>query len=257
MAKYVMNHLEQLQGNLQGRKISLFLDYDGTLAPIVGRPEKAELPLFMRDTLRSLTHHYPVAVISGRSLKDLKERINLDKIVYAGNHGIEIWSKDFKLEMVDISIVETLKRITDELEDSLVHINGVLIENKRLTASVHYRIADLMDVKPAMRIVKTAVSPYIEKGIFVLREGKKVLEIRPNIRWNKGNAVEWILGKNGFKNTMPIYIGDDETDRDAFNVLKGKGISVGVGYQWQDSDSDSDYFLKTQAEVKRFLEWLN
>ncbi len=249
-----MNHLGELKEFLKDKRVSLFLDYDGTITPIVGRPENAEFPFFMRELLRSLSRCYPVAVISGRSLDDLKERINLDKIAYAGNHGLEIWSEDFQFEagVENINLIETVNRIAEDITHSLANIKGVLVENKRLTASVHYRVADSRDTGLVINTVRKVLAPYIEKGAFVLSEGKKVIEIRPNIQWDKGKAVEWILEKIGFKNTLPIYAGDDVTDRDAFKVMRERGVSIQVGHQWEDVD----YYFKIQAEVRFFLEWM-
>lgn len=255
MARYLTNHMDALKELLKNKRLSLFLNYDGTLTPIVGRPEAACLPFFMRELLQDLRRYYNITIISGRSIDDLMKRVKVDGIVYSGNHGLEIWSKDFKFEWEakGIKLKETLEKIAKELGCSLAKIQGILIENKGLTASIHYRLTDSRDNRSISSIVRAVLSSYIEKGIFILSEGKKVFEIRPNVPWNKGRAVEWILDQKGFRDTLPLYIGDDETDRDAFKVLKGRGITIEVGGKW----IEADYFLEFQREVKGFLEWLS
>lgn len=253
MAKYLLEHLDTWDEIIRGNRISLFLDYDGTLTPIADTPEKVRPPYSVRRSLKRLKRYYPVAIISGRSLNDLKKRVGLKGIVYAGNHGLEIWSEDFSLEIKGaVRFKKMLGKIAGRLEDCLRNIEGIIIEDKGLTASVHYRLVDKKDIKDVFEAVKAALSPYLKQKVFVLSKGKKVLEIRPAILWDKGRAVEWTVRQKLFKGRLPIYIGDDRTDQDAFRALKGKGLSVAVGHGLKGAD----YFLKSQREVWTFLEWL-
>ncbi len=252
MSKYINKAIGEFKERIRKEKVSLFLDYDGTLTPIVGRHEKARLSYLMKELLRKLKRSYPVAVISGRGLDDLQEKVGIDGVVYAGNHGLEIYSEEMSFRIKGASRIKTaLNQITMDLEPIIEGIKGVIVENKGLTASIHYRLVDRRETPRLIEVVKEKLSPYIEEGKVRITEGKKVIEIRPPVDWDKGKAVKWILRRGGFKGTMPVYIGDDETDRDAFKVLKGCGISIVVGHRWQDTD----YFLKGQDEVSGFLKW--
>jgi alpha,alpha-trehalase len=253
MSKYINKAIEEFKERIRGEKVSIFLDYDGTLTPIVGRPESAQLSYLMRELLKKLKKCYPVAIISGRRLDDLQERVGIDGVVYAGNHGLEIYSEEMSFQIKGARRLKTvLNKITGDLEHIIKDIKGVIIENKGLTASIHYRLIDRRDVPRVIEAVKEKLSPYMEEGKVRVAEGKKVIEVRPSVDWDKGKAVKWILRRGGFKRTLPVYIGDDETDRDAFRVLKDHGISIVVGHGWEDAD----YFFKGQDEVNGFLKWL-
>lgn len=141
-----------------------------------------------------------------------------------------------------------LGNIIKEMKDALSSVNGVIIEEKGITASIHYRKVNSRDIGKVFDIFWSTVDKY--KDLFRITSGKKVFEIRPYGIWNKGDAVKWVI-KNFGKDGLSIYIGDDVTDEDAFKVLRGDGIGISVG-----KSEESDYYLKSQKEVKRFLEWL-
>lgn len=229
------------------RKVFMFLDFDGTLTPIVETPEKAVLSEQMRDTLKRLSEVVPVAVISGRGLDDLRERVAVDGIYYAGNHGAEIYdgenviiSRETELER------QRMKELIKRLKDSLGDIDGVILEDKGITTSVHFRRVKVKELSRLVRIFKDIIRDYSET--FRVTTGKKVFEIRPLSAWNKGEALQWILQRYG-DGRIPIYLGDDVTDEDAFKVVQGRGISIGVGLNCR-----VDYYLKDYKEVREFLE---
>lgn len=247
MAEYLMEYFDAVERIMKNRKLSLFLDHDGTLAPIAKRPEKAKLPPALKGLLKKLKKCYPVVAISGRSLQDIKKRVGIRGIAYAGNHGMEIWLKDFSMKIKNaVHFKETIKDITEKLEYVIGSVKGVVVENKGLTASIHYRMADRGEIECILKVVKETALSYA----FVITKGKKVVEVRPDVSWNKGKAVLWLIRQNGFRGTMPIYIGDDKTDEDAFAALKRKGLSISVGQRLKGAD----YFLKSQGEVKKLLE---
>ena len=248
------NAIEEFKERVKGATLSLFLDYDGTLAPIVGRPEKAYLSYSMKDVLRRLQKRYPLAIISGRGLDDLMDRVAINGVVYAGNHGFEIESDDFSYRVEEAQgFRENLPAIATVLDGCLKGFKGVIVENKGLTLSVHYRLVDTREVPRVIEAVHGALASFKEEGSVRITEGKKVIEVRPPVKWGKGKAVTWILARGGFGDTLPIYIGDDETDRDAFRALKGRGLSIVVGHRWKDAD----YFLRDQSEVSGLLKWLS
>lgn len=259
--KYLIDHLDDVKNKINGQKRVLLLDYDGTLTPIVNTPEEAVLSKEMRSTLQSQKDDPDsiVAIISGRSLLDVKSMVLVDGICYAGNHGMEIeYQNDLYIHPDAKKLKHLIKKICSELEPLLEGIKGKIIEDKGLTASIHYRIVSPEEIPKVREIVKSTVEPYIEKGDIKLTQGKMVLEIRPNIPWDKGKAVEWVLksiGANVSNKYFPIYIGDDRTDEDAFKIMKERGISVLVSSEVKDTKAE--YFLHNVDEVRDFLSWLS
>ena len=240
---------------LNGRPIALFLDFDGTLSPIAPTPDQAILPNENRILLQKLSHHKNcvVTVISGRSIEDLKDKLKMNNIIYVGNHGLEIHGLRIHFEnLLPLNIKQSIQKINDELTHSFSPIQGVILENKELTLSLHYRLVDEKDVLPIKKVFIHICEPYRRSGEIQIRFGKKVLEVRPCIKWNKGHAVSWLLKKYALTidpSIMPIYIGDDETDEDAFAMLKDVGLTVVVGKQ----PSQARYYVEDCQNVTWIL----
>jgi alpha,alpha-trehalose-phosphate synthase [UDP-forming]/trehalose-phosphatase len=246
---YLFDRIDELKERLARNKIFLFLDYDGTLTPIVESPEKAVITDEMRSLIIQLKEYIPVAIISGRGLKDIRERVGIEGIIYAGNHGAEIWDGEKIVANQELGVNGSLlKEFLDKLKIALSPIQGVLIEDKGFTASVHFRNAKVKDLRKVFDIFQVISQDY--KDNFRIVSGKKVFEIRPTNAWNKGDAVSWII-KNFGGGRSPIYIGDDLTDEDAFMAIKGKGIGICIGISHR-----TEYYLKEQGEVKSFLKWM-
>jgi trehalose 6-phosphate synthase/phosphatase len=246
---YYFDHELRFRADVAGREIFLFLDYDGTLAPIADSPDQAVIPHTTYSLVSKLAERVPVAVVSGRSVEDIQKRLAIEGVLYAGNHGAEIRSGDKILvsgqsEQDRVLLGEMLSR----LRRALAPFEGVLIEDKGVTASVHYRKVGLKHLADVAILFRSIAREY-EKS-FHITSGKKVFEIRPAGAWNKGDAVTWITDNLGAGKT-PIYIGDDTTDEDAFRALKGKGVSISVG-----GSAYADYYVRKQDEVDRLLESL-
>jgi alpha,alpha-trehalose-phosphate synthase [UDP-forming]/trehalose-phosphatase len=242
---YIFQHLDAIPtGN-----IFLFLDYDGTLTPIVERPEKAVLSSYTRELLMRLNEKIPVAIISGRALNDILKRINIKTIIIAGNHGAEIWDgKKIAIGQLVAENKKILAQIITELREALSSIKGAFVEDKGITVSIHFRMVEPNEICRLFEIVWSVTDKY--KELFKITSGKKVIEIRPHGIWNKGDAVKWISENYG-KGRIPIYIGDDVTDEDAYEAIKGIGIGISVGRSLK-----ADYYFKDQQEVQKFLEWI-
>ena len=210
----------------------LFLDYDGTLTPIVQHPEDACISEEMRNMLRECAGRFTVAAISGRDMDDLKSRINLPELVYAGSHGFRI-SGPAGLYHEHEKTIEILPKL-DMMEEKLQlafqnSIEGVQVERKRYAIAIHYRNVESEDIPLIGKKIRSVVSGSHDLKI---GEGKKIFEIKPAVEWHKGKAVLWILEKLGLTDRnkyIPIYIGDDVTDEDAYEALKGWGIGIQVG----------------------------
>ncbi|MDD5115467.1 MAG: trehalose-phosphatase [Candidatus Omnitrophica bacterium] len=259
--RHIFNALKEIKGKLKGRPLFIFLDCDGTLAPIADTPEKAAVPEGTKRVLSLLSKKddYRVAVISGRELRDIKKKIGLKKIIYSGNHGFQITAPGFSYSLpVPSGYRNALRQIKSALRLGLSGIGGVLIEDKGFFLSLHFRLAKTGKTPLIKSVFRDSVAFALKKGKVTVRPGKKVFEIGPPVRWNKGRIVLWTLARREFNpgrnKSLPIYIGDDITDEDAFRVLKGRGLTVFVG---RPGASAADYYLKDTREVARFLRLLS
>lgn len=244
----------ELRERLGRKRPAIFLDYDGTLTPIVEDPAAADLSEATRGTLSALAGRWPVAVISGRDLDDLRRRVGVEGLVYAGSHGFEIAGPGF--EYTAEHAQEFLPGLDDaeaELRARLAGIAGHLVERKRFAIAVHYRGVAEAEVPAVERVVEGVLARHarLRKG-----QGKKVFQVQPRIDWNKGRAVMWVLRHLGLDgaDVMPIYIGDDLTDEDVFRVLAGWGIALVL--QDGDRTTAAEYALEDPEEVRHFLDAL-
>ncbi|MDE2215344.1 MAG: trehalose-phosphatase [Candidatus Omnitrophica bacterium] len=256
--KYFFDDFGSLKKQIGGRDLFLFLDYDGTLTPIVDHPKKAALAKSTRSLLEKLSLEplVNVSVVSGRALGDLRNRVGVSNISYVGNHGLEMDAPGVNFKGFDlVSVCETIDYLKKEISKELLFFKGAFLEDKGVTLSVHYR--KLKEARAAVlkAFLHELTEPFLSRKQIRMGSGKKVLEIKPPVDWDKGKAVLWLLNqhKHDGKKTCSIYIGDDTTDEDAFASLKGKGITIKVGGQ---GDSAAEYYVKQQKEVIRLLKGL-
>jgi trehalose 6-phosphate phosphatase len=210
-------------------RIVLLLDFDGTLAPIVSRPEAAEMSPETRAALDRLLASPGVqaAVISGRGAADARARARLGEIAYAGNHGMEIYGPGLHQVHPEAAAARpTLEAIRDRIDKAISGIPGAFVEDKGLTLSVHFRLAAHEDLPAVERAVEEAVARMPEVRV---TEGKKILEVRPRVDWHKGKAVEFLLDHFDPGPDVPVlYLGDDVTDEDAFKLFRETGRGAGI-----------------------------
>ena len=248
MIPSALEHVQEIGG--RSGRAAVFLDYDGTLTPIVSQPENAWLADSMRQALRELAARAPVAILSGRDLDDVRRRVDLDGIVYAGCHGFDIAGPRGLRRQLGAEYLPELDTAERELHEALDGIPGVRVERKRCSIAAHYRNVNESDVPKVARAVGEVATRHRE-----LRRinGKKVYELLPAIDWNKGKAIAWLLEMLGLErgNVRPIYIGDDSTDEDAFRALEQSGIGILVSEQSQPTAAR--YSVKNPFEVERFL----
>ncbi|MFH0779221.1 MAG: trehalose-phosphatase [Candidatus Eisenbacteria bacterium] len=255
--KHLLTHWGEVAGRMAGSFHVLFLDYDGTLTPIVDDPAGALLPRETRELLRRLSRKPfgRVVVISGRALRDVRKRVGLKNIVYAGNHGLELHGAGFEFRApVAPEYKSVLERIRDGLEEKVSAISGALVEEKELSLSLHYRRVARKNRLKVKSLFERGVAPYLARKQVSTTSGKMVLEVRPPCRWNKGAAVRWILRREKSKvkdrPLLPIYVGDDKTDEDAFRVLRDKGICALVGRRRR---TFARYYLNDTGDVAILL----
>jgi trehalose-phosphatase len=250
-----LEHLEDIGHRLEHKNIAVFLDYDGTLTPIVDRPDHALLSPAMRQTLRGLAGCCPVAIISGRDRADVQDLVQLDAIVYAGSHGFDIAApQNSQIQCAKGTVfLPVLEHAEDELRRRLAAVTGALVEHKKFSIATHFRNAAQANEEAVAAIVDEVLAhhPELRKG-----SGKKVLELQPQIDWHKGKAVLWLLQalKLDGADVLPLYVGDDLTDEDAFKALAQRGIGIVV----EDSTrpTAAHYSLKSPVEVQAFLQHL-
>lgn len=255
--EYLFAHWDELRKKLRARSVALFLDYDGTLAPISETPGSAAMPAAAREVVRTLSRclGVTVTVVSGRELRDVREKVGLRDIVYVGNHGLELMGPRIRFRSpVSARYMRALKKIRSELEKEIGALRGVLLEDKGLTLCMHYRRAAPRDALAAKTAFRKAVILHSVREEVDTRSGKKVLEVRPAFDWDKGTAVFWLLCRRGFieggESPVPVYIGDDATDEDAFRAIGNRGVTVLVGYR---KCSRARYWVRDTGEVVRFL----
>jgi len=247
-----LHQFEEIISHFGQQQVIVFLDYDGTLTPIVDRPELAVLSQDMREALELLSRQCPVGIISGRDRKDVADLVNLDSLIYAGSHGFDIAGPEglHLHHEVGAQFSSTLDHAERDIRNRLHHISGSLIERKKFSISVHYRLINPDHVSQVEKIITQVLIdfPNLRRS-----KGKKVFEIQPRLEWDKGKALLWLLDGLNWKenNYYPIYIGDDLTDEDAFRVLQdvGLGIVVEEGYRF----SSATYALQNPNEVQQFL----
>ena len=247
--------LQEFKRRLEGRTAAVFLDYDGTLTPIVSRPELARISPEMTRRVGALAERCPVAIVSGRSRATLKGFLGLENVIYAGSHGLDIEGPAGSGIRLDVGkeFMESLATVYRKLSASLADIPGVLVELSGYTVPVHYRLVDSEQIPLVDEIVERELRDHPK---IRMNRGKMVFEIRPNISWNKGEAVLWIREKLGLnpENSVAFYLGDDTTDEDAFAVL-GEN-DVGILVTSRPRKTAARYSLNSPSEVGRFLQGL-
>lgn len=251
----VLDREDELRRRIGGRELAVFLDYDGTLTPIVDDPDRAVLPEATRETVLRLSRRHPVAVLSGRDLPDVREKVGLDGIFYAGSHGFDVRGPGGVRWQRGEEFLPSLDRAQEELEERLSEIPGARVERKRFAIAVHYRQAAPEAAADVDRVVTQVAEAH---GDLRKTGGKKIFELRPDLDWDKGQALLELLEVLGLdrEDVLPIYVGDDVTDDDAFRVLEDRGLALVVRGEDDDRPSAADYSLEDPEAVRRFLELL-
>ncbi|KAL6550201.1 hypothetical protein OROMI_020689 [Orobanche minor] len=279
MIKYpsALDSFQTIVDRARNRKLVVFLDYDGTLSPIVDDPDRAFMSIHMRSVIKSVAEHFPTAIISGRSRDKVYELVGLSELYYAGSHGMDIIfpakdmvrknhlncvkSTDHKGKEVNLfqpasEFIPMIDEVFRNLVEITKDIKGSKVENHKFCVAVHYRNVDENSWPVIAQYVHDVLNEYPRLR---LTHGRKVLEVRPMIDWNKGKAVEFLLESLGFSNckdVLPIYIGDDRTDEDAFKVLRKKNRGYGILVSTIPKESNAFFSLRDTSEVQDFLESL-
>ncbi|KAL2472002.1 putative trehalose-phosphate phosphatase G [Abeliophyllum distichum] len=272
-----LNSFRQIMDRAKNRKIVVFLDYDGTLSPIVDNPDHAFLSADMLAAVRRVAKYFPTAIITGRSRDKVYELVRLKELYYAGSHGMDIMfpaedmasgnrsictkytdqqGKEVNLFQPASEFLPMINEVFRTLVEITKNIKGAKVENHKFCVSVHYRNVDENSWPIVAQFVYDILKDYPRLR---LTHGRKVLEVRPMIDWDKGKAVEFLLESLGFssnQDVLPIYIGDDRTDEDAFKVLQSGNRGYGILVSTVPKETNAFFSLRDPSEVKEFLESL-
>jgi alpha,alpha-trehalase len=249
---HAIEQFDRIAARLEGRTAVLFFDYDGTLTPIVRRPEEAVLADDMRALLGDLASRVTLGIISGRDLADVRAMVGVDGLFYAGSHGFDVEGPgSLRMQRADAGDhLPELDAAERELREGLQGIDGAWVERKKFALAIHYREVDDRDtvrVEAAVDAVRAA-RPRLRK-----KTGKKIFELQPDVAWDKGKAVRWLLEtlELSGKNVLPVFFGDDVTDEDAFAALAADGLTIRVGPP--DEPTHARFHVWTTDELQQLL----
>lgn len=243
-AEHVRVRLSDLPGALDDtdlprmvadRPVAVFLDYDGTLTPIVDRPQDASLAPDAADALAALARVCTVGIISGRDLDDVAALVDLDGLWLAGSHGFDVMAPDGGRHQFEqgAAALPALDAAELALATVVELAPGAWVERKRFAIAVHHRAADDGDVPALERAVGAiaAADPALR-----MTGGKKIFELRPAADWDKGKALRWLCGAAAVpSDALVVFIGDDVTDEDALDEVRRRGLGVVVGTEDRSS----------------------
>jgi trehalose 6-phosphate phosphatase len=244
------------------RRPAVFLDYDGTLTPIVDRPEDALISESMRDAVQGLAKRCTVCVVSGRDRPVVQELMGVDDLVVAGSHGFDIWSPEGGEIEHDAAAgsEELLERVTARLHEELDSVEGALVEPKKASVAAHFRLVSDEQRAKVEAVVEQLLADHPDE--LKVTPGKMVFELQPKLDWDKGKAVLYLLEALDLDgdDIVPFYFGDDITDEHAFEALTGNGIGVFVGSaddpEVGGRTTAADFVLDSTEEVEQFLDRL-
>lgn len=248
----------------KGKQVAVFLDYDGTLTPIVRNPDRAFMSEEMRTAVRDVAKVFPTAIISGRGREKVQGFVKLEELYYAGSHGLDIVGPSCRgtghpVEARDITgyqpaaeFAPEINAVHDELVMAIKSIQGSRVEHNKFCLSVHFRNCQEDVLEELKTIVETVVA---EHKLLDITRGRKVFEVRPKVEWDKGRAVQYLLGALGLEgnDVLPVYLGDDRTDEDAFRVMRNEPTGLGILVSTKPKATQATYHLQDPAEVLTFL----
>ncbi|KAJ0579053.1 putative trehalose-phosphatase [Helianthus annuus] len=268
---WIMKHpsalgvFEEIMSAAKMKQVVIFLDYDGTLSPIVENPDQAYMAPEMREAVKNVAKYFPTAIVSGRCRAKVYNFVRLSELYYAGSHGMDIKGPSSRKHKKGNQNVlcqpakEFLPMMTEVYELLLEKTKGIIganVENNKFCLSVHFRRVEEESWNDLADRVKSVLKDYPKLR---LTQGRKVLEIRPTIKWDKGKAIEFLLESLGYANSkdvLPVYIGDDRTDEDAFKVLRERGQGFGILVSKVPKETEAVYSLQEPFEVMNFLQRL-
>lgn len=259
----ILENIDKFYASVQNKRLAIFLDYDGTLTPIVSNPDEAIMSDEMRRTVKEVAQLFPTGIISGRGREKVESFVKLSELYYAGSHGMDIAGPQANTEDPNAirfqpaaSFAPLIDKVYHQLTERLKDIPGATVEHNKFCVSAHFRNCAAEDWGKVVGVVEETLKEH--QGIKTTK-GRKVLEIRPQVDWDKGRALDHLLQVLGLKSqpdVVAIYIGDDTTDEDAFRVLAATSSGFGILVSTKVKPTAAAYTLRDPAEVQRFLSLL-
>ncbi|GAA0520231.1 trehalose 6-phosphatase [Saccharopolyspora erythraea NRRL 2338] len=221
---------DEFAARLRRGRVVLLCDFDGTLAPIGDVPGEVALPVRTREVLEELARHCPAGVLSGRDLDDVRGRVGIGELWYAGSHGFEIAgpAEQVFAHPAGEAALGDLDEAQRRVSESLAGVPGVLVDRKRFGLAVHYR---MVEAGMADHVVSVVRGIGDDLAHLKMKHGRLVAELLPDVDWHKGRALSWLLeelGAVGAEGFVPVFVGDDFTDEDALRVVRDGGVGVVV-----------------------------
>jgi trehalose 6-phosphate phosphatase len=241
---------------VRGAKVWLFLDYDGTLSDFAPNPDVIEPKPTVINLIKQLSQHpqFRVSVISGRRLQHVKKLVPVSGILLAGSYGIEIHTpQGDEIHREDYGIIRPiLEWIKPKWEALLTKKEGFYLEDKGWSLAIHARFADNQQANQVLSSASACVEKMNNKKKFRVLDGEKFLEIGPKTA-HKGETVRFLLDRYPFPEAVPVYIGDDDKDEEAFDVVLAAG-----GYAVQVAREERSSLASARLEdPEAVLNWLN
>ncbi|KAG1668730.1 hypothetical protein FOA52_014276 [Chlamydomonas sp. UWO 241] len=263
----ILSHFSEFALSLKGKRLAVFLDYDGTLTPIVPNPEDAILSEEMRGVIRKLAHSFPTAIISGRGREKVENFVQLRELYYAGSHGMDIAGPPDLLQTERTRLGSSFQPaahfrpmiddVYNELCSRMSEIPGSSVEHNTFCVSAHFRNCAEDRWQAVVTAVEETLASRSEE--LCITRGRKVMEIRPRVNWHKGTALNHLLEELGLKaqpDVVAIYIGDDRTDEDAFKVLQQGRQGYGILVSNKVKETAASYTVRNPVEVMELLQGL-
>ncbi|PNH02607.1 putative trehalose-phosphate phosphatase D [Tetrabaena socialis] len=228
----ILTHFESFKAAVEGKRLAVFLDYDGTLTPIVSNPDDAVMSEEMRDVVRAVAQAFPTAIISGRGREKVETFVQLKELFYAGSHGMDIAGPRDESGGSSIGSVfqsafqpaahfrPLIDAVYECLEARLKAVPGSSVEHNNFCVSAHFRNCPGEAWQSVISAVEDIVAQHSDLR---MTRGRKVVEIRPKVDWHKGTALTHLVEALGLAqqpDVVAIYVGDDHTDEDAFRTLE-------------------------------------
>lgn len=256
--KYLFDNISEIKNKIEkaGGAI-LLLDFDGVLSAIAPTPDEAIITEEYTALLKKCAARFPVAIVTGRAFEDIKKKIYLKDVLYIASHGLE-WEENGKKHVKKIpqETLDAISRVKKRIIPLLNKYPGMILEEKSFTFAVHYRIMKPELVEAFIKEINSILEPIAKESNLRLDHNMKNFELRPKIDWDKGHSAKFAeehFNKKTGKKFIPIYIGDSDTDEDAFIAIGKNGITIRVE---KKDGSKAEWYMKDQKEVGRFLEWL-
>jgi trehalose 6-phosphate phosphatase len=263
MSRNIFDRLKEIE-KYKNPETIIVTDIDGTISNIQSLPHEAVITKSMRDVLIEIKKKYMLlAIITGRSLNDALKMIDIPGILYVGNHGMEYQRNNTVVkDEKTLQYIPKIKELYENLKtEPSIMLPGIILENKNACLSIHYRLSENPQV--ARKNILQTLKNFKVIDELQIKEGKKIIEVRPPGGNDKGVIIKKIVNNHRPKNL--IYLGDDITDIDAFKELTRlsnnndfQGISIAVQ---SDETPDSvlntaDYNVKSVDDVQKFFNWL-